>query len=119
MADKKTKRVIPPKFSISGGFANWLKEENGSLVFTARRLGKVFTVGLDDKDEVAFFERSYPLPTGLSVHNGTLLMADKSRVWRFENAIMPNTQHPFDGFDAVYVPEMMYRTGNQDTHELG
>ncbi len=111
--------VSPPKFNISGGFAKWLKEANGSLVFTARRLGKVYTVGLDDKDEVVFFERSYPDPTGLSVNNSTLLMADKFRIWRFENALTPNTQHPFDGFDAVYVPEMMYRTGNQDTHEIG
>ena len=33
--------VNPPKFNVSGGFADWLKEANGSLVFTARRLGKV------------------------------------------------------------------------------
>ncbi|MDG1020254.1 MAG: DUF4915 domain-containing protein [Emcibacteraceae bacterium] len=96
-----------------------MKEANGSLVFTARRLGKVFTVGLDDKDEVVFFERSYPDPSGLSLHNNTLLMADKYRIWRFENSLTPNTQHPFDGFDALYIPEMMYRTGNHDTHEIG
>ena len=47
--------VSPPKFNISGRFENWLKEANGSLVFTARRLGKVYTVGLDDKDKVVFF----------------------------------------------------------------
>ena len=119
MKSEKTKTISPPQFNISGGFADWLKEANGSLVFTARRLGKVYTVGLDDKDEVVFFERSYPDPTGLSVNNNTLIMADKFRIWRFENGLTPNTQHPFEGFDAVYVPEMMYRTGNQDTHELG
>ena len=103
MTTEKKVTVSPPKFNISDGFARWLKEANGSLVFTARRLGKVFTVGLDDKDEVAFYERSYPDPTGLSVNNSTLLMADKFRIWRFENALTLNTQHPFAGFDAVYV----------------
>lgn len=119
MAEQNTKTLSPPKFNISKDFAGWLKEAGGSLVFTARRLGKVFTVGLNDNDDVAFFERSYPDPAGLSVQNQTLIMADKFRIWRFENAITPNTQHPFEGFDAVYVSEMMYRTGNQDTHEIG
>lgn len=119
MTKNNTPSVRPPQFKVSAGFAGWLKEAGGSLVFTARRLGKVFTVGLDGADEIAFFERSYPDPTGLSVNNGTLFMADKFRIWRFENALTPNTEHPFDGFDGVYVPEMMYRTGNQDCHEIG
>jgi hypothetical protein len=46
MTIEKKRSVTPPKFSVSGGFANWLKEGNGSLVFTARRFGKV--VGICD-----------------------------------------------------------------------
>ena len=117
--DSAKTKVTPPKFKVSKGFAGWLKKAGGSLVFSARRLNKVYTVGLDANDEVAFFERTYPEPMGLHVQGTTLLLADKFRIWRFENAVKPNTQHPFDGFDGIFVAETMFRTGLQDIHDIG
>lgn len=108
-----------PIFKPSEGFAAWLARSGGSLVFTARRMGKLFTIGVDDEGNLSFFERSFPEPRGLSVEGSSLFMADHFRIWRFENALMPGMAHPYDGYDAVYVPQMMYRTGNHDSHEVG
>lgn len=107
-----------PVFNSSEGFVSWLDSQDGSLVFTARRIGKVYALGVRDGN-LTVFNRTFPEPRGLHVHNKTLFMADYSRIWRFENALQPDTPHPFEGKDGVYIPEMMYRTGNHDSHEIG
>jgi uncharacterized protein (TIGR03032 family) len=108
-----------PIFKSSKGFVNWLASTGGTLLITARQHGKIYTIGTNKNGEITISERRFPQPRGLYVHGKSLFMADHFRVWRFENALRTIKEHPFKDHDAVYIPEMMYRTGNHDCHDIG
>jgi uncharacterized protein (TIGR03032 family) len=53
---------------------------------------------------------------GLYAHNSSLYMSSLYQLWRLENALEPG--QIADGYDAVYVPQVGYITGDLDIHDV-
>ncbi|MEG4032850.1 TIGR03032 family protein [Microcoleus sp. S36b_A4] len=107
-----------PTFEINASrqFTSWLASQNLSLVFTTYQAGKVFFIGLRQNGELSVFERTFERCMGLYAHNSSLYMSSLYQMWRLENALEPG--QIADGYDAVYVPQVGYITGDLDIHDL-
>ena len=107
-----------PAFEIntSRQFTSWLASQNLSLVFTTYQAGKVFFIGLRQNGQLSVFERTFERCMGLYAHNSSLYMSSLYQLWRLENALEPG--QIADGYDAVYVPQVGYITGDLDIHDV-
>jgi hypothetical protein len=107
-----------PAFEINASrqFTSWLASQNLSLVFTTYQAGKVFFIGLRQNGELSVFERTFERCMGLYAHNSSLYMSSLYQLWRLENALEPG--QIADGYDAVYVPQVGYITGDLDIHDV-
>ena len=107
-----------PTFEINASrqFTSWLASQNLSLVFTTYQAGKVFFIGLRQNGELSVFERTFERCMGLYAHNSSLYMSSLYQLWRLENALEPG--QVADGYDAVYVPQVGYITGDLDIHDV-
>ncbi len=107
-----------PVLEISGSrqFTSWLSEQTISLVLTTYQAGKVFFVGIRPDGRLSVFERTFNRCMGLYTHNNTLYLSSLYQLWRFENALDPGQQH--NGYDALYVPQLGYITGDLDIHDI-
>lgn len=107
-----------PTFEINASrqFTSWLASQNLSLVFTTYQAGKVFFIGLRQNGELSVFERTFERCMGLYAHNSSLYMSSLYQLWRLENALEPG--QIADGYDAVYVPQVGYITGDLDIHDV-
>ena len=104
------------EISTSRQFNSWLHEQNLSLAFTTYQAGKVFLIGLQPNGKLSIFERSFDRCMGLYTTGSTLYLSSLYQIWRFENALQPGQIH--DGYDALYVPQITYLTGDLDVHDL-
>ena len=104
------------EISASRQFNSWLHEQNLSLAFTTYQAGKVFLIGLQPNGKLSIFERSFDRCMGLYTSGSTLYLSSLYQIWRFENALQPGQIH--DGYDALYVPQVAYITGDLDVHDL-
>ena len=104
------------EISASRQFNSWLHEQNLSLAFTTYQAGKVFLIGLQPNGKLSIFERSFDRCMGLYNSGSTLYLSSLYQIWRFENALQPGQIH--DGYDALYVPQVAYITGDLDVHDL-
>ena len=104
------------EISSSRQFSSWLYEQNLSLVFTTYQAGKVFLIGLQTDGKLSIFERSFDRCMGLYVSGSTLYLSSLYQIWQFENALRPGQEH--QGYDALYVPQMSYVTGDLDIHDV-
>lgn len=104
--------------SCSPGFPAWLKEQRVSLAFTTYQTGKLFFLGLRPEGGLSVFERTFERCMGLcvSLDARTLWMSSAYQLWRFENAL--GAGHLADGYDALYVPQVAYTTGDVDAHDI-
>ena len=116
MSEASAQRV--PVFEVSGSrqFTSWLAEQTISLVLTTYQAGKVFFVGLQPDGRLSVFERTFNRCMGLYIHNNSLYLSSLYQLWRFENALAPGQQHK--GYDALYVPQLGYITGDLDIHDI-
>lgn len=107
-----------PAFEINASrqFTSWLASQNLSLVFTTYQAGKVFFIGLRQNGELSVFERTFERCMGLYAHNSSLYLSSLYQLWRLENALEPG--QIADGYDAVYVPQVGYITGDLDIHDV-
>jgi len=107
-----------PTFEINASrqFTSWLASQNLSLVFTTYQAGKVFFIGLRQNGQLSVFERTFERCMGLYAHNSSLYMSSLYQLWRLENALEPG--QIADGYDAVYVPQVGYITGDLDIHDV-
>jgi uncharacterized protein (TIGR03032 family) len=107
-----------PTFEINASrqFTSWLASQNLSLVFTTYQAGKVFFIGLRQNGQLSVFERTFERCMGLYAHNSSLYMSSLYQLWRLENALEPG--QVADGYDAVYVPQVGYITGDLDIHDV-
>ena len=104
------------EITFSVGFNNWLDRQNFSIAFTTYQAGKIFFVGLQPSGKLSIFERTFDRSMGLWVQDSTLYLSSLYQVWRFENALQPGEIH--HGYDALYVPQCSYVTGDLDIHDL-
>ena len=104
------------EISASRQFPAWLVEQHLSLAFSTYQAGKLFFVGLQADGRLSIFERTFERCMGLYAHGSTLYMSSLYQVWRFENALEPGQLS--QGFDALYVPQVGYVTGDIDVHDI-
>ncbi|WP_242719754.1 DUF4915 domain-containing protein [Microcoleus vaginatus] len=104
------------EITASRQFTSWLAEQNLSLAFTTYQAGKVFFIGLQPNGQLSVFERSFERCMGLYAEGSTLYMSSLYQLWRFENALPQGEVH--NGYDAVYVPQVGYITGDLDVHDV-
>ena len=107
-----------PAFEINASrqFTSWLASQNLSLVFTTYQAGKVFFIGLRQNGQLSIFERTFERCMGLYAHNSSLYLSSLYQLWRLENALEPG--QIADGYDAVFVPQVGYITGDLDIHDV-
>ena len=104
------------EISASRQFTSWLAEQKLSLVFTTYQAGKVFFIGLQPNGQLSVFERTFERCMGLYTEGSTLYMSSLYQLWRFENALFAGQVH--NGYDALYVPQVGYITGDLDVHDV-
>lgn len=104
------------EITSSRQFTPWLAEQNLSLAFTTYQAGKVFFIGLQPTVQLSVFERSLERCMGLYIEGSTLYLSSLYQLWRFENALKPGQLH--NGYDALYVPQVGYVTGDLDVHDI-
>jgi uncharacterized protein (TIGR03032 family) len=107
-----------PRLEITASrqFVPWLAEQNLSLAFTTYQAGKLFFIGLQPEGKLSIFERSLERCMGLCVEGNTLWLSSLYQLWRFENTLEPGQN--FQDYDALYVPQMSYVTGDLDIHDI-
>lgn len=109
-----------PKLELQGTrlFTSWLSEQQASLAFTTYQSGKVFFIGLQPDGRLSVFERTLNRCMGMyaSADAYTLYISTLYQLWRFERANEPGQLH--DGYDAVYIPQVGYITGDLDIHDI-
>ncbi|MDZ8104997.1 MAG: TIGR03032 family protein [Nostoc sp. DedQUE12a] len=104
------------EIDASRQFTAWLHEQNLSLSFTTYQAGKLFFIGLQSNGRLSVFERTFERCMGLYANGNSLYMSSLYQLWRFENIIQPGQNH--QGYDAVYLPQMSYVTGDLDIHDV-
>ncbi|MBD2677449.1 MULTISPECIES: TIGR03032 family protein [Nostoc] len=104
------------EIDASRQFTAWLHEQNLSLSFTTYQAGKLFFIGLQPNGRLSVFERTFERCMGLYADGNSLYMSSLYQLWRFENIIQPGQNH--QGYDAVYLPQMSYVTGDLDIHDV-
>ncbi|MBE9076943.1 TIGR03032 family protein [Romeria aff. gracilis LEGE 07310] len=107
-----------PRLEITGSrqFTAWLAEQPLSLAFTTYQAGKMFWLGLQPDGRLSVFERTFERCMGLCIQDSTLWLSTLYQLWRFENTL-PAGQN-YQGYDALYVPQMSYVTGDLDIHDV-
>ncbi len=106
------------ELNASRQFCSWLAEKNASISFSTYQAGKLFFIGLDDKQQMSVFERTFPRCMGIGYDAKTqaLWVASLYQIWRFENNLQANES--YNGYDRVYVPQVSFTTGDVDTHDI-
>ncbi len=104
------------EINASRQFTAWLYEQNLSLSFTTYQAGKLFFIGLQSNGKLSVFERSFERCMGLYANGNSLYMSSLYQLWRFENIIQPGQNH--QSYDALYLPQMSYVTGDLDIHDI-
>lgn len=107
-----------PKLEINASrqFVPWLAEQNLSLAFTTYQAGKIFFIGLQPSGQLSVFERTLDRCMGLYATGKSLYLSSLYQIWRWENTLEAGTM--YQGYDALYVPQMSYVTGDLDVHDL-
>jgi uncharacterized protein (TIGR03032 family) len=108
----------PPSLEIDASrqFTSWLAQQRASITFTTYQAGKIFFIGLQPSGQLSVFERTFERCMGLYANGSALYLSTLYQLWRFENALQPGQVH--NGYDAVYVPQVGYITGDLDVHDV-
>jgi uncharacterized protein (TIGR03032 family) len=107
----------PYQVEASPGFAAWLREEDLALAVTTYQIGKVFLIGAEDATRLNVAERTFERCLGVAASGGTLCLAGLNAIYRFENVVPPGQM--LEGYDAVYVPQAAWFTGDVFAHDVG
>jgi uncharacterized protein (TIGR03032 family) len=113
-----TTATTKPSLEINASrqFTLWLAEQKLSLAFTTYQAGKLFLIGLKPDGKLSVFERSFERSMGLYAAGSSLYMSSLYQLWRFENVLKPGQKN--NDYDALYVPQMSYVTGDLDIHDV-
>jgi uncharacterized protein (TIGR03032 family) len=103
-------------FETSRYFVNWLQEVGASLGFSTYQIGKVFLVGSRPNGRFSIYERTFNHSMGMTASANGFYLASLYQLWRFENILPEGATH--DDYDALYVPQIGWTTGDVDTHDI-
>ena len=117
-AGQSTQTTPQARLELIGSrqFTAWLAEQALSLCFTTYQAGKLFLIGLQKDGRLSCFERTFERCMGLCAAGNGLYMSSLYQLWRFENSLRPGQLA--GEFDALYVPQMSYITGDLDIHDI-
>ena len=104
------------EIGTSRQFSSWLAEQGASIALTTYQAGKVFLLGTNPDGQLSVFERTLERCMGLAVHGTSLYISSLYQIWRFEDAVDEGQNK--DGYDACYIPQMSYVTGDIDIHDM-
>jgi uncharacterized protein (TIGR03032 family) len=71
---------------------------------------------LQQDGNLSVFERTFERCMGLYAQGNSLYMSSLYQLWRFENVLAAGELQ--DGYDALYLPQMSYVTGDLDIHDI-
>ncbi|GAB4228205.1 MAG: TIGR03032 family protein [Methyloligellaceae bacterium] len=106
------------EITTSRQFESWLAERNITLAFTTYQAGKLFFVGLNRDNRLAIFNRTLERCMGLAYAANSLWVAGLYQIYKFVD-VMAGQAASREGYDALFVPQAAYYTGDLDTHDLG
>jgi uncharacterized protein (TIGR03032 family) len=114
-----TEPAQTPSFSFetSRYFTNWLQEVGASIGFSTYQIGKVFLVGSRPDGRFSIFERTLDHSMGMVASANGFYLSSRYQLWRFENILPAGATH--EDYDALYVPQVGWTTGDIDTHDIG
>ncbi|MEL4897787.1 TIGR03032 family protein [Crocosphaera sp. Alani8] len=111
-------KAIPSlEINASRQFTSWLYEQKLSLIFTTYQAGKIFFIGLKPDGKLSVFERTLDRCMGLCIDGNSLYVSALYQLWRFENTLEKG--QIYDNYDAIYLPQLSYITGDLDIHDIG
>ena len=116
-ADALAKPASTFELSTSRGFTDFLEQQKISLAITTYQVGKLFLLGLKPDGDLWLFNRNIGRCLGLAVTDNSLWVSSDVQIIRFENALQAGQKTP-EGYDAAYVPQLAYYTGDLDVHDL-
>ena len=98
------------------GLPGWLREQQIALALSTYRANRLICIGVDQQDRLHLHERLYDRPMGLFVNGGSLWMAGRCHIWRFDDRLGAGELH--EGADRLYAPAASFLTGEVNAHEL-
>ncbi len=104
------------ELTTSRQFESWLAESGASLAFTTYQVGKIFFIGLKDDGKLSVFTRTLERCMGMTAAGRSLYVSTLYQILRFEDVLEPGQGS--DAYDAVYVPQASYFTGDLDVHDM-
>ncbi len=114
----RAEAAAPSSFEVLGSrhLPEWLAKQQVSLGFTTYQSNRLFLVGTKPEGLLSVFQRTFPRSMGLWSDGQTLWLSSQFQVWRLENVLRhgPDEQ----GFDRLFVPRVVYITGDIDVHDL-
>jgi uncharacterized protein (TIGR03032 family) len=118
-ADGKSQSASPAstKISVSRGFADWLRTNRVSIVFTSYQTGQLFLIGVMPGGQVSFHQRSFDRAMGVCARPERIYLGTHYQIWRLENVLAPG-ERANEHFDRLYIPRNAQTTGDVDVHEL-
>jgi uncharacterized protein (TIGR03032 family) len=97
-----------------------VQSSGGSVAITTYQAGKVALAGWSGK-EVSLLLRDFDWPMGLAVSDKQIALATRDEIICFSNAVPLAQHYPVtdpQGYDALYLPRAIHRTGNLRTHDV-
>lgn len=104
------------KLSLTRGFNGWLTRHRTSLAFTSYQSGRVYLVGVDERERVAILEVITGRAMGLWANDQRLLVATQNQLWQYDNALLPG--QVLDGKDRHFIARKAMTTGDLDIHDI-
>ncbi|WP_143555828.1 TIGR03032 family protein [Solemya velum gill symbiont] len=118
-ADENAKQQQEPvKYSMSGGFADFLLSHKISVAMTSYQSGRLYLLGRNPKGGLMVNEQFFKRAMGLHVHEKSLYMAGVGHIFRMEN-ILQEGQWINETFTQCFVPRTDYFIGSLDAHDVG
>ena len=106
--------------NASDAFCDWLAQAGGSVVMSTYQAGKVAMVGWGG-NRPTLLMREFDKPLGMAVQGDRMVLATRYDVSFFANAKLLAYDYLQDQpgrYDALYVPRVMYHTGDIHTHDV-
>ena len=110
-------RADRSRAEVSPGFASWLIRHRVGLVCSSFQAGQLLFFGADSGGHVVSTATKIAGVMGVAAFSQRLYLADRTRIWRFENALRP--REVIEGrFDRLFVTRNAQVTGYVATHEV-
>jgi uncharacterized protein (TIGR03032 family) len=101
----------------SPGFASWLTRHRAGMVCSSFQTGQLIFLGVDSNGHVISTTVAVPTVMSVAAFSQRLYLVDRTRIWRFENALPPD--QVIEGrFDRLFVSRNAQVTGNVSAHEI-